>query len=120
MEIIGAETNAAHHAVVFYFLKLEETMKECILREDFSGAQEVKIEINLLQHKMLRWELDEIMIRLYKICYYPPPVIKNHSHLRLDWRWFLSYPRPSTSIGMCCPIICHLSLFSTFHSQLSL
>ena len=65
MEIIGAETNSAHHAVVFYFLKLEETMKECILREDFGGAQEVKIEINLFQHKMLRWTLDEIMIRLY-------------------------------------------------------
>ena len=65
MEILGAETNSDHHTVVFYYLRLEETMKECILREDFSGAQEVKIEINLFQHKMLRRALDEIMIRLY-------------------------------------------------------
>ena len=65
MEILGVETNSVHHAVVFHFRELEETMKECILREDFSGAQEVKIEINFLQHRMLRVELDEIMIRLY-------------------------------------------------------
>ena len=65
MEIFGIETNSVHHAVVFRFRELEETMKECILREDFSGAQEVKIEINFLQHRMLRVELDEIMIRLY-------------------------------------------------------
>ena len=63
--MLNIETTPVHHALVADFLELKETVKRCILQEKFIEAQEVKVNINLLQQKMLQHEMDEIMIRLY-------------------------------------------------------
>ena len=59
------ETTALYQIAEAEYRQIKEVVKMCIDQENFITAQEAKVRINYIQHRLLQSEMDKATILLY-------------------------------------------------------
>ena len=58
-------TTSLYQTAEAEYRQIKEVVKMCIDQENFITAQEAKVKINCIQHRLLQSEMDKAMILLY-------------------------------------------------------